>query len=83
MKKFLLLTLIVSLSSFSFAADDSGKESKAADRAQAAGIAAQNDARAGLEQIHHQQSDEKREALILSCSEHLVDVNAIFKTEGK
>lgn len=36
MKKFLLLTLIVSLSSFSFAADESGKESKAADRAQSA-----------------------------------------------
>jgi lipid-binding SYLF domain-containing protein len=36
MKKFLLLTLIFSLSSFSFAADESGKESKATDRAQAA-----------------------------------------------
>lgn len=36
MKKFLLLTLLLSLSSFSFAADESGKESKAADRAQAA-----------------------------------------------
>ena len=36
MKKFLLLTLIASLSSFTFAADESGKESKAADRAQAA-----------------------------------------------
>ena len=36
MKKFLLLTLIVSLSSFTFATDESGKESKATDRAQAA-----------------------------------------------
>ena len=36
MKKFLLLTLIVSLTSFSFAADETGKESKAADRAEAA-----------------------------------------------
>jgi SH3 domain-containing YSC84-like protein 1 len=36
MKKFLLLTLIVSLCSFSFAADDQEKESKAADRVQAA-----------------------------------------------
>src|SRR6202790_4499279 len=36
MKKFLLLTLIVSLCSLSFAADESGKESKAADRVQAA-----------------------------------------------
>jgi len=36
MKKFLLLTLIVSLCSFSFAADDQGKETKAADRVQAA-----------------------------------------------
>ena len=36
MKKFLLLTLIVSLCSFSFASDDEPKESKAADRAQAA-----------------------------------------------
>ncbi len=36
MKKFLLLTLAVSLSSFSVAADDSDKESKAADRSQAA-----------------------------------------------
>ena len=36
MKKFLLLTLIVSLCSFSFAADDETKESKAADRVQAA-----------------------------------------------
>jgi len=36
MKKLLLLTLILSLSSFSFAADDSGKESKATDRSQAA-----------------------------------------------
>src|SRR5271168_1315214 len=35
MKKFLLIALIVSLSSFSFAADE-GKESKAADRVQAA-----------------------------------------------
>jgi lipid-binding SYLF domain-containing protein len=36
MKKFLLLTLLVSLSAFSFAADDQPKESKAADRVQAA-----------------------------------------------
>ena len=36
MKKFLLLTLIVSLSSLSFAADEPAKESKAADRVQAA-----------------------------------------------
>jgi SH3 domain-containing YSC84-like protein 1 len=36
MKNFLLLTLIVSFCSFSLAADDSTKESKAADRAQAA-----------------------------------------------
>ena len=36
MKKFLLLTLIVSLCSLSFAADDQPKESKAADRVQAA-----------------------------------------------
>src|SRR5579863_1001502 len=36
MKKFLLLTLIASLSSFPFAADDQPKESKAADRVQAA-----------------------------------------------
>jgi SH3 domain-containing YSC84-like protein 1 len=36
MKKILLLTLIVSFSSFSLAADESGKETKAADRAQAA-----------------------------------------------
>jgi lipid-binding SYLF domain-containing protein len=36
MKKFLLLTLIVSLCCFSFAADDQEKESKAADRVQAA-----------------------------------------------
>jgi lipid-binding SYLF domain-containing protein len=36
MKKFLLLTLIVSLCSLSFAADDQTKESKAADRVQAA-----------------------------------------------
>src|SRR5712691_5157556 len=36
MKNFLLLTLIVSLSSFLLAADESGKETKAADRAQAA-----------------------------------------------
>jgi SH3 domain-containing YSC84-like protein 1 len=36
MKKIWLLTLIVSLCSFSFAADESAKESKAADRAQAA-----------------------------------------------
>jgi len=36
MKKFLLLTLFVSLCSFSFASDDQPKESKAADRAQAA-----------------------------------------------
>ena len=36
MKKFLLLTLIVSLCSFSFAADEAKKESKAADRVQAA-----------------------------------------------
>jgi lipid-binding SYLF domain-containing protein len=36
MKKLLLLTLIVSLCSFSFAADDQPKESKAADRVQAA-----------------------------------------------
>src|SRR5271156_2867535 len=36
MKKFLMLTLFVSLCSFSFAADDEPKESKAADRAQAA-----------------------------------------------
>ena len=36
MKKFLLLTLIVSLCSFAFAADDQPKETKAADRVQAA-----------------------------------------------
>jgi lipid-binding SYLF domain-containing protein len=36
MKKLLLLTLIVSLCSFSIAADDEAKESKAQDRAQAA-----------------------------------------------
>ena len=36
MKKFLLLALIVSLCSLSFAADDQDKESKAADRVQAA-----------------------------------------------
>jgi SH3 domain-containing YSC84-like protein 1 len=36
MKKFLLLTLIVCLTSFTFAADEPGKETKAADRAQAA-----------------------------------------------
>jgi lipid-binding SYLF domain-containing protein len=36
MKKFLLLTLVVSLCSFSLAADDQPKESKAADRVQAA-----------------------------------------------
>jgi lipid-binding SYLF domain-containing protein len=36
MKKFLLLTLIVSLCSLSFAADEPAKESKAADREQAA-----------------------------------------------
>ena len=36
MKKFLLLTLIVSLCSLSFAADEQAKESKAADRVQAA-----------------------------------------------
>jgi lipid-binding SYLF domain-containing protein len=36
MKKLLLVSLIVSLCSFSFAADESAKESKAADRAQAA-----------------------------------------------
>jgi SH3 domain-containing YSC84-like protein 1 len=36
MKKFLLLTLIVSLSSFLLAADEAGKESKAADRVKAA-----------------------------------------------
>jgi lipid-binding SYLF domain-containing protein len=36
MKKFLLLTLIVSLCSLSFAADEPSKESKAADRVQAA-----------------------------------------------
>src|ERR1700733_9663368 len=36
MKKFLLLTLIVSLCSFAFGADDQGKETKAADRVQAA-----------------------------------------------
>jgi lipid-binding SYLF domain-containing protein len=36
MKRLLLLTLIVSLCSFSFAADDQGKETKAADRVQAA-----------------------------------------------
>jgi lipid-binding SYLF domain-containing protein len=36
MKKFLLLTLILSLCSLSFAADDQPKESKAADRVQAA-----------------------------------------------
>src|ERR1700693_6370419 len=36
MKKLLLLTLIVSLCSFSFAADEPAKESKAADRVQAA-----------------------------------------------
>src|SRR5712675_1117075 len=36
MKKLLLLTLIVALSSFLFAADDQTKESKAADRAEAA-----------------------------------------------
>src|ERR1700683_2207738 len=36
MKKFLFLTLVVSLSALSFAADDQPKESKAADRVQAA-----------------------------------------------
>src|ERR1700729_766332 len=36
MKKFLLLTLVVSLCSLSFAADEPAKESKAADRVQAA-----------------------------------------------
>ena len=36
MKKFLLLTLIVCLCSSSFAADEPAKESKAADRVQAA-----------------------------------------------
>jgi len=36
MKKLLLLTLIVALSSFLFAADESGKDTKAADRAEAA-----------------------------------------------
>jgi lipid-binding SYLF domain-containing protein len=36
MKKLLLMTLVVSLCCFSFAADESAKESKAADRAQAA-----------------------------------------------
>jgi lipid-binding SYLF domain-containing protein len=36
MKKFLLLTLVVSLCSFSFAADDQAKETKVADRVQAA-----------------------------------------------
>ena len=36
MKKFLLLTLVVSFCSLSFAADDQPKESKAADRVQAA-----------------------------------------------
>jgi lipid-binding SYLF domain-containing protein len=36
MKKFLLLTLIVSLCSFGFGADDQPKETKAADRVQAA-----------------------------------------------
>ena len=36
MKKLIFLTLIVGLCSFSFAADESGKETKAADRAQAA-----------------------------------------------
>jgi lipid-binding SYLF domain-containing protein len=36
MKKFLLLTLTVSLCSFAFAGDDESKESKAADRVQAA-----------------------------------------------
>lgn len=36
MKKLLLMTLIVSLCSFSLAADESAKETKAADRAQAA-----------------------------------------------
>src|SRR5258707_13890261 len=36
MKKVLLLTLIAALSSFLFAADESGKDTKAADRAQAA-----------------------------------------------
>jgi len=36
MKKFLLLTLVVSFSSFSLAADDQTKESKVADRVQAA-----------------------------------------------
>ncbi|MGA7927714.1 MAG: lipid-binding SYLF domain-containing protein [Candidatus Sulfotelmatobacter sp.] len=36
MKKFLLLTLIVSLCSFAFGADDQAKETKAADRVQAA-----------------------------------------------
>ncbi|HTC48670.1 MAG TPA: lipid-binding SYLF domain-containing protein [Candidatus Aquilonibacter sp.] len=36
MKKFLLLTILVSLSSFSFAADDQPRESKAQDRVQAA-----------------------------------------------
>src|ERR1022692_2308872 len=36
MKKFFLLTLVVSLCSFSFAADDETKDTKAADRVQAA-----------------------------------------------
>jgi SH3 domain-containing YSC84-like protein 1 len=36
MKKFILLTLIVSLCSFSFAGDEAAKESKAVDRVQAA-----------------------------------------------
>ncbi len=36
MKKFLLLTLIVCLTSFTFAADEASKDSKAADRSQAA-----------------------------------------------
>src|SRR5271154_812149 len=36
MKKLVMLTLLVSLCSFAFAADDQPKESKASDRAQAA-----------------------------------------------
>src|SRR5258708_10159832 len=38
MKNFLLLTLIVSLSSFLLGADESGKDTKAAERAQAAAM---------------------------------------------
>src|SRR5258707_14603830 len=38
MKKVLLLTLIAALSSFLFAADESGKDTKAAERAQAAAM---------------------------------------------